>query len=43
MLKRLLYQLLAFIVQRTGRLVKNQDAWIAQESASDGDALALSY
>src|SRR5260370_19280176 len=39
--ERLLYQVLAFIVERTGRLVEDQQAWIAQQGPCNGNALTL--
>ncbi len=39
--ERLLHQVLAFIVERTGRFVEDQQAWIAQECSCDGNALTL--
>jgi hypothetical protein len=37
----LLDDALAFVIKRAGRFVENQDARVHDESASDGDALAL--
>ncbi len=39
--ERLLHQVLAFIVERTGRLVEDEQAWIAQECPCNGNALTL--
>jgi hypothetical protein len=39
--QRLLHQLLAFGVERRGRLVEQQDRRVAQDGAGDRDALAL--
>jgi hypothetical protein len=32
---------LALVIERTGCLVEDQDAWIGDESPGDGNALAL--
>src|SRR6266700_2337776 len=40
--ERLLHQVFAFIVERTGRLVKDQQAWIAQQGPCNGNTLTLS-
>src|SRR5262249_54901290 len=32
----------AFIIERTGRLVENQDSWIGRQSTGNRDALSLS-
>ncbi len=40
-LQRLLDQSLRFRVQRGGRLVQDEDAWVAQDGARDGQALLL--
>ena len=37
----LVHDALAFVVERAGRLVKDQDARIGDQGAGDGDALAL--
>ena len=40
-IQRRLHDLLALGVQRGGRFVEEEDLWIAQEGAGDGDALFL--
>src|SRR4051812_32220666 len=37
-----LYQRLTFRVERTGRLIENQDRCVLQDGACDGDSLPLS-
>ena len=39
--ERLLYQALAFVIQRACCLVQNQDPWIAQQGSRDSDTLSL--
>ena len=39
--KRLLHQAFAFVVQGAGRLVQDQDRWVFEEHAGDGNALLL--
>ncbi len=39
--ERLLHQVFAFIVERTGRLIEDQQAWIAQQCPCYGNALTL--
>jgi hypothetical protein len=32
---------LGFIIERTGRLIKNQDTWVAHQCSRNGDTLLL--